>query len=94
MTKEQLQKDAEEWVDKNICFGGLEHSLSGYVFKENVASHIAGAESRQAEIDHLKQCCKDFDFVLEGSRANPWQDEIMLDRRERALMRALDWNKK
>lgn len=44
------------------------------------------------EIERLKQCCKDFEFVLEGSRAVKQSDE-MLEKREDALMRALDWEK-
>lgn len=42
------------------------------------------------EIERLKQCCKDFEFVLEGSKAVKQSDE-MLEKREDALMRALNW---
>lgn len=48
-------------------------------------------ENLESVIKRLRDCCKDFEFVLEGSRAVK-QSEEMLDKRESALMRALDWD--
>lgn len=41
-------------------------------------------------IGKLKKCCKDFEFILEGSRAVKQSDE-MLEKREEAFMRALGY---
>ena len=59
-----------------------------YVKYEDILPLI---ENLKSEIKRLRDCCKDFKFVLEGSRA-VMQSEEMLNKRESALMRALDWD--
>ena len=44
-TQAQLEKMAEEWIDKNICYGGLEYPLSGNTAKECTKSYLAGAQA-------------------------------------------------
>lgn len=60
-------------------------------FKSDVEKLIKELEAKGRENERLRQCCKDFEFVLEGSRALKQSDE-MLNKREDALMRALDYD--
>ena len=76
----KLQRESEEYFTK----------WGEYMKRAHVAE--AQVEELNKEIERLKQCCKDFEFVLEGSRAVKQSDE-MLEKREDALMRALDWEK-
>lgn len=60
--------------------------------RQDIPDLLKYIEELTKEIERLKQCCKDFEFVLEGSKAVKQSDE-MLEKREDALMRALDWEK-
>lgn len=70
----------------------VENGYDGMYEKENGKFvKFSDVEHLVAEIKRLQQCCKDFQFVLEGSRAIK-QSEQMLDKRDTALMRALGWD--
>lgn len=100
MTSRRVCKCSHTWAapeKKDTGYKKLKRESEEYFAKWGEymkRAHAAEAqvEELSKEIERLKQCCKDFEFVLEGSRPVKQSDE-MLEKREDALMRALDWEK-
>lgn len=51
MTKTEIEKAAEEYVTKEICYGGLEYSTFGKTSEECTKSFIAGANHVQVKLE-------------------------------------------
>ena len=64
MTKEQIKRNAEEYADENnICICDEEY----WSYDDLVKAHIAGAESRQPEIDYGKELIRDILISINGT---------------------------
>jgi hypothetical protein len=71
MTKEELEKEAEEWLNKwelcNKCENKVDCiSIFSYCKKVVLQSYLAGAEPREKRIAELEDKLANADYQLEG----------------------------
>ena len=72
MTKEQIKQNAEEYaIENDICVCNEEY----WSYHDLVQVHIAGAESRQPEIDYLTNLIRDLLVSMSGTCRRDFTDE-------------------
>ncbi|MBR6403782.1 MAG: hypothetical protein IKS48_10405 [Eubacterium sp.] len=80
MTKEQIKQNAEKYADENdICICDEEY----WSHDDLVKAHIAGAESRQPEIDRAMEILAE--FIHQYNTSMPFYSNIVVWKAEKFL---------
>lgn len=70
MTKEQIEQNAKDYVNDKADKGNYDYAVGQYIFFGKSATekaYVAGAESREPEIDYGKELIRDILISINGT---------------------------